>query len=138
MTCTAWLIAMITLCLPPEYMPVGNKSERVERRGPPGLYATEEFRSWRTPEGKAVVLFYWVPTAPRDLGPMVAARRHPAVVAGQTTEILETSLFMGREQRVLVTHLRFADPESRAMIYADGLTVAEFEALLASLALKRP
>ena len=127
---TTWVVAVLSLSLPPDYALVGNTSERIARQGPPGLYAAEEFRSWQAPGGKNLYLFYWQPAPPRDLGPMAIASQQPVTVAGQQTAIVETSMFMGRQQKVLVTYLKFADPEARAMIYADGLTVAEFEALL--------
>lgn len=133
MTLSTWIIAILSFSLPAEYVLVGNTSERIERRGPPGQYATQEFRSWEAPGGKFAALFYWVPSAPRDGGPMVAASETPAVVAGQETKIIETSMFMGVSQRVLVTHLHFSNPESRAMIYAKGLSNEEFRALLANL-----
>jgi hypothetical protein len=62
---------------------------------------------------------------------MQVAAKWPARVAGQQTEILETSIFMGRPQRVLVVHLTFTDPDATAMIYATGVERAEFEAILA-------
>lgn len=133
MTLSTWIIAILSFSLPAEYVLVGNSSEQIARRGPPGQFATEEFRSWEAPGGKFAALFYWVPMAPRDGGPMVAASETPAVVAGQETKIIETSMFMGVSQKVLVTHLHFSHPESTAMIYAKGLSIEEFRALLANL-----
>ena len=67
----------------------------------------------------------------RSARPMQVAAKWPARVAGQQTEILETSIFMGQRQRVLVVHLGFSDPEATAMIYATAMERSEFEALLA-------
>jgi hypothetical protein len=133
MTLTTWIIAVLSFSLPSEYALVGKSSDRIERPGPPGLFATQEFRSWQAPDGKFVALFYWVPSAPRDGGPMVVAHETPAVVAGQKTKIIETTQFMGPTQRVVVTHLRFTDPEATAMIYAKGVSVEEFRSLLVHL-----
>ena len=134
MTPTIWLVVMLSISLPSDYRLEGNTSERIGLPGPPGFYATQEFRSWQAPEGKKLYLFVWTPRPPRDLGPMEAASEWPALVAGQKTKIIETSRFMGRQQRVLVTHLRFSNPEAQAMFYASGLNRTEFEAVLAGVA----
>jgi len=44
--------------------------------------------------------------APYPGGPMQAAREWPAIVAGQATTIIETRVFMGQLQRVMVAHLQ--------------------------------
>ena len=121
MNAALWLLAALALSLPPDFRPRDETSERIELPGPPGQFATQVFRSWSGPSGKAVYLFYWEPRAPRDLGPMQVAAKWPARVAGQQTEILETSIFMGQRQRVLVVHLGFSDPEATAMIYATAM-----------------
>jgi hypothetical protein len=127
-----WVVALIALTLPPEYQAADSRSQRFPAPGPPGSETIEEFRSWTAPGDRAVYLFYWEPTA-RDLGPMSVASEWPARVAGQDTRIIETSMFMGRPQRVLVTHLQFAAPQARAMIYAVGLDRREFESILAQV-----
>lgn len=137
MMLTTWLIATLAFALPADYSLVGQASERMAQQGPPGRFANEEFRSWEAPGGKFLALFYWAPMAPRDGGPMVAAHETPAVVAGQQTKIIETSMFMGQTQRVLVTYLRFTEPEATAMIYAKGTSIEEFRALLAQLSVSR-
>lgn len=53
----SWVVAVLSLSLPPEFALVGNSTEQIARQGPPGLHATEEFRSWKAPDGKAVYLF---------------------------------------------------------------------------------
>jgi len=132
MTVTVWVVAILSLSLPAEYRIADSTSERIALPGPPGLYATQEFRSWNAP-GKSLYLFYWVPRAPRDLGPMKAVAEWPARVAGHDTRIVETSMFMGRQQRVLVAHLQFDPPGSSAMIYATGLDRREFASILAGI-----
>lgn len=130
-----WIIALLSLSLPAEYRLEGNTSERVSLPGPPGYYTTEEFRSWQAPGGRSLYLFFWKPRPPRDLGPMTVAAEWPIMVAGQKTKVIETSLFMGRKQRVLVTYLNFADPEAKAMLYASGFDRKGFEAILSGLKL---
>jgi hypothetical protein len=65
---------------------------------------------------------------------MKVAAEFDARVAGQNTKIIETAMFMGREQRVLVAHLGFPDVKSSAMIYATGMDRKEFTAILAGIA----
>ena len=69
----------------------------------------------------------------RDLGPMAIASEFPTQVAGQQTRIIETTMFMGRKQRVLATHLGFKDQSASVMIYAVGMDRREFESLLAGV-----
>ena len=64
---------------------------------------------------------------------MAVASEFPARVAGQDTKIIETSMFMGRQQRVLVAHLGFKDQKASAMIYAVGVDRREFESILAGI-----
>ena len=52
---------------------------------------------------------------------MAIASEFPAQVAGQQTRIIETTMFMGRKQRVLATHLGFKDQSASVMIYAVGM-----------------
>lgn len=127
------IVGVLSVTLPDEYRPVDSTSERIAMIGPPGRYATQEFRSWRTADGRAIYLFYWVPSPPRDLGPMKADAEWPARVAGRSTQIVETSVFMGRPQRAFVVHLGFDRPEAAAMIYATGVERSEFEKLLAGI-----
>lgn len=133
---TVWLVAILSLTLPSEYRPESSRTQPFPIPGPPGTTTSEEFRSWAAPGGKALYLFYWTPAA-RDLGPMVVVSRSPARVAGQDTEIIETSMFMGVKQRVLATHLGFEDQKASAMIYAVGVGHDEFESLLAGITRSR-
>jgi hypothetical protein len=128
-----WLVALLSLSLPAAYRLSANSSEQVGLPGPPGFYATEEFRSWQAPDGKTLHLFFWVPRAPRDLGPMQVAAEWAVSIAGQSTKVFETSIFMGSKQRVLVTYLHFTNPEANAMLYASGIEPLEFEALLSGV-----
>jgi len=129
---TVWLVAILSLTLPSEYQPRATRTETFPLPGPAGAKTNEEFRSWLAPGGKELYLFYWTPSA-RDLGPMAIAAEFPARVAGQDTKIIETSMFMGTKQRVLVAHLGFKDQRASAMIYAIGLDRREFESILAGV-----
>jgi hypothetical protein len=54
-------------------------------------------------------------------------------VSGQKTKILETSMFMGMQRRVLVTHLHPTDPPADVMIYVEGVGLKEFQMILAGI-----
>lgn len=129
---TVWLIAILSLTLPNAYQLRSDTTESFRVPGPPGLTTKEEFRSWVAPGGRQLYVFYWTPY-PRDLGPMSVAAEFPARVAGQDTRIIETTMFMGVKQRVLVTHLGYPDLKGSVMIYAVGMDRQEFEALLAGI-----
>jgi hypothetical protein len=130
---TVWLVAILSLTLPNAFQLRSSTTESFPIPGPPGMTTNEEFRSWAAPGGRELYVFYWTPY-PRDLGPMASAAEFPARVAGQGTSIVETTMFMGREQRVLVAHLAFPDVKGSAMIYATGMDRKEFEAILAGIA----
>jgi hypothetical protein len=94
----------------------------------------EEFRRWEAPGPRALHLFYWQPRAPRPGGPLHAVAEWAAVLGGQPVRVLETDLFMGRPQQVLVTHLELSTPAAaQLMLYATGLTREEFGAILAAV-----
>jgi hypothetical protein len=129
---TVWLVAILSLTLPNTYQLRSSTTETFPLPGPPGMTTKEEFRSWVAPGGRELYAFYWTPY-PRDLGPMKIAAEFPTRVAGQDTRIIETTMFMGREQRVLVAHLGFPDVKGSAMVYASGMDRKEFEAILAGI-----
>jgi hypothetical protein len=131
MPSTIWTIGAIRFSLPPEFSLVSNQSGT--EFTPWHEQVTEEFRSWETPDGKALHAFYWVPVAPRPGGPMVVANSYPAVVAGKDMTISETSMFMGKSQRVLVLHLDLSGAGSRALIYSEGMLLQEFRSLLSQV-----
>ena len=65
---------------------------------------------------------------------MAIASEFPTQVAGQQTRIIETTMFMGRKQRVLATPGgQFKDQSASVMIYAVGMDRREFESLLAGI-----
>jgi hypothetical protein len=129
---TVWLIAILSLTLPNAYQLRSSTSESFPLPGPPGMTTKEEFRSWVAPGGRELHVFYWTPY-PRDVGPMAIAAAFPARAAGQDTHIIETTMFMGRQQRVLVAHLGFPELKGSAMIYARGIDREEFAAILAGI-----
>jgi hypothetical protein len=129
---TVWLVAILSLTLPSEYQLRDTRTESFPVPGPPGMRTNEEFRSWVAPGGRELTFFYWTPY-PRDLGPMAITSQVPARVAGQDTRIIETSMFMGTKQRVLVAHLGFKDQKASVMIFAKGVDRREFVSLLAGI-----
>jgi hypothetical protein len=129
----SWLIANLLLLLPAACKLAGSTSEEVPVFFLPGALAHQEFRRWEASGGRALHASYRQLRPARDGGPMHAAAEWPATVAGQAVKVYETDYFMGRKQRVLVTYLRFAAPEAQLMLYANGLTRAEFMAILAQV-----
>lgn len=130
---TVWLVAILSLTLPDAYQLRSSTTESFPLPGPPGMTTREEFRSWVAPGERQLYVFYWTPY-PRDLGPMATAAEFPARVAGQDTKIIETTMFMGRKQRVLVAHVGFPDRHGSAMVYAAGINREEFAAILGGIA----
>jgi hypothetical protein len=130
---TVWLVAILSLTLPDVYQLRSSRTESFPIPGPPGMTTKEEFRSWAAPGGRELYVFYWTPY-PRDLGPMAVGAEFPARVAGQDTRIIETTMFMGQKQRVLVAHVAFQDLQGSAMIYASGINREEFASILAGIA----
>jgi len=135
MPMTVWVVAALVLSLPRSFVLSAHATDTAPLPGPPGLSTVEEFRSWRAPGGRELFLFVWQPRAARDLGPMQSTAEWPATAAGQPVKIFETAMFMGRQQRVLVTYLHLAAPEANAMLYAKGIDRAEFEALLGGVSI---
>jgi len=130
-----WIIANVLLTLPGGFEVTAQRRDTLDAPGPPGSMAVEEYRAWTGPQGQTVHLFWWAPRPPREGGPLRTARSWPVRVAGREAHILETETFLGREQKVLVTHLRFEQPEARVMIYAQGMTLGAFRRLLETVRL---
>jgi hypothetical protein len=134
---TTWVIASLILMLPTDFTLADQSRNEVSMAvGPPGMKVMEEHRVWKNKEGHTLHLFWWAPMAPRDGGPMVAARESEVVVAGARTRIIETKQFLGRDQRVLVTHLHIEKPEAQVMIYTPDLSEEEFRRILESVRLQ--
>ena len=127
MTESLWVVAFLSLSLPSGYELTGSSTEKVVRDV---FKAKSEFRSWRSPDGKTLMLSSWAPRPLRDGGPAVIVNSSPIEIAGQTAELLEASLFMGMKQDVLATHLKFSNPESTVLVYGKGYSKEEFKALL--------
>ncbi len=133
MTTTIWIIALLSLSLPSEYKLVDNTTESVAFADFPGKFATEEFRSWKAPGGKELYLSFWKPFPPRDGGPMKVMTEWSVTVAGKQMKVVETSMFMGRTQHVLVTYFNFTKPDATAMLYSSGLDRSEFTRILSGI-----
>ena len=128
-----WKIGTLSISLPLEYQLQPKSSRRFELPGPPGYYATEESRRWQAPEARELHLVFWTPRAPYPGGPLQTVAEWDVKVAGQKTVILETSMFMGIQRRLLVTHLHPADPTADVMIYVEGIELKEFKTILAGI-----
>lgn len=123
-----WIVAFLIVCLPPEFEQVRLDSQEREGRIP-GLMVRETSAHWSS-EGKDLYLFLYEPYPDRDGGPMVEAESWPVSLLGQSTKLIETSLFFGSTKRVLVAHRGLAEPESQLMIYSPNLEREEFETIL--------
>lgn len=82
---------------------------------------------------RSIELRIWHPQAPYPGGAMVAALTHSGRIAGHTVTVTETSVFMGLPQHVLVTGFSLATPESQVQLYAHGIGLADFSAILESI-----
>ena len=128
-----WTVAAAALRLPSEYTLKHESQRKHELPGPPGYYAIEHHASWTAPEAKELNFFFWLPRAPHPGGPMVAAAEWNIRVAGYETSLIETSMFMGLSQKILVTHLHPTEPNADILIFANGILRADFETILGGI-----
>ena len=129
----SWKVGTLLISLPKEYQLHSESSRQYELPGPPGYYASEDSRQWHAPEGREIHLIYWSPRAPYPGGPMQTIGEWDVKVAGYKTTILETSMFMGIQKHVLVTHLHPTDPPADVLIYVEGIELIEFKTILAGV-----
>lgn len=119
-------------------VPVGFVRKAYERsREPlldiPGETVEQVFASWEGPGEQSLCLFHWSSFPPRDLGPMVAARRWKTTIAGVETEAAETQTFMGLEQRVYVAWIERPGGAGRYLMYAKNVRRETFDGWLATM-----
>lgn len=133
MTLTTWIVAILSVGLPSDYVLVQQKSEQVVLQLPPGTVVAEEYRSWKSAQGKTIHLQYWAPYPARPGGPMVVQQSYPVVVADQATKILETSQFMGTQGRALVVHMQFSKPQASALLYSYDMSLQEFRSAISDV-----
>jgi len=126
-------IGGLSLSLPPGFVRQAYEESREPQLDIPGQFVDQVFASWEGPGGRRFSLFYWSTYPPRDLGPMVAAKRWKVMIAGREAEVAETTMFMGLPQRVLVTWLEPPGRAGRFMMYAKNVPRETFEAILATM-----
>jgi hypothetical protein len=126
------VIGGLSLSLPNGFVRKAYERSREPLLNIPGQSTDQVFASWEGPQAQSLCLFYWSVFPPRDLGPMVAAKRWKTTIAGQESEAAETETFMGRKQQVLVAWLEKPRGEGRFMIYATQMPREAFDRLLAS------
>jgi hypothetical protein len=132
-----WRVAYLSLALPTNYKLVASSSQqKLPLPGPVGRFGSEESRSWADSDRGVIHLSIWQPSAPRPGGPMMTESRWTERVAGRELVVNETSLFMGRSRRVLVTHFNFQSPIAQGLLYAEGLNRGEFGAVLKEIELR--
>ena len=118
---------------PSEYKQIENIAEKIDFPDSSGKFATHEFKSWKSPNGKKLYLSFWKPFPARDGGPMKVMAEWPVIVDGKSLQIVETSMFMGSMQHVFVTYFNFKKPDSTAIFYASGLDRSEFTQILSTI-----
>jgi len=128
-----FVVGGLSLSVPDGFTEKANERSREPLRNIPGETTEERFVSWEGPGGRSLYLFYWSPFPPGDLGPMVAATKWKARVAGQETEAAETKTFMGLDQRVFVTWFARPDGNGRFMVYARNVSRETFDGILATM-----
>lgn len=128
---TEWVVAFLMVILPADYQQIRLDVETREGLIP-GTEVRETQAHWKA-QDKDIFLFLYEPFPDRDGGPMAISQSYPVKVLGQQTKLLETSMFFGSEQRVLVTHVSLEEPKAVLMIYSPNLEREEFTALVTSL-----
>ena len=127
------LVGGLSFSVPAGFVRKAYERSREPLLNLPGETVQQVFASWEGPGGQRLCLFYWSSLPPRDLGPMVAARRWKTTVAGVETEAAETSTFMGLEQRVFVTWLEGPGGAGRFLMYAKDVPRETFDGWLATM-----
>ena len=85
-----------------------------------------------TRDNKKAYIFYWDGHLYRDLGPMAEKESWHFKFLGEDAKITRTTMFMGKEQEVLVVHHR-PDEKTRLMIYSKDMDKEEFQELLGKM-----
>jgi hypothetical protein len=127
------VIGGLSLSVPDGFVRKAYERSREHVRDIPGAFTDQVFASWDGPGLQSFCVFFWSPSPPRDLGPMVAASRWKTRVAGQEAEAAETETFMGVKQRVLVAWLEPPGRAGRFMMYARNMPRERFDAILAAM-----
>lgn len=127
------VIGGLSFSLPEGFVRKAYERSREQVLDIPGHFTDQVFASWEGPGEQSFCLFYWSLYAPRDLGPMLAAKQWKTRIAGQETEAVETEMFMGYKQRVLVTWLERPGGGGRFMMYSRNIPRETFDKILATM-----
>lgn len=90
-----------------------------------------QFRVWRTQRGEEFCIAHWSGRPRTDGGAMVIAHQWKIAVAGQKTNLLETSFFQGQKRKVLVVFL--TKDKGSYRIYTEGISHSRFRAILSTM-----
>ena len=131
-TMKQYQIGRIEISLPETFVAAENRKSSIPSPIPDGPTTTEHFFSFENKQGDKLTLFYWEGYPYRDYGPMSEKRSFPFSVAGQDTKIIQTEMFMGITQEVLVAH-RMIPPNDRFMIFSTALDLGQFKSLLSTI-----
>jgi len=85
-----------------------------------------------TRDEKKAYIFFWDGRPHRDLGPMEVKETWRFRFLGEDASIMRTSIFMGREQEVLVLHHK-PDNNRQLMISSKDMNKQEFQEMLGKM-----
>jgi hypothetical protein len=118
-----WQAGCLTFALPKEF--------ELADHGP--LQPTWEAWSWKNSGDQSLHLDFWYPRPSHTGGPMQAVSEWTEQIGGKDVKVMETSLFEGRPQKVLVTFFNLLSPAISARLSAYGMSRQEFSALLGAI-----
>lgn len=126
----AWLIGLLLLSLPADWTQTRSACGPVANTAVAGSAPVEECSAVWTHGEQEIYAFVWRPYPPRDGGPMVAAEEWPVTFLGRPAKIIRTKTFQGMEQDVMVAAVHIDAPAANVMVYARGLDLDAFRALI--------
>ncbi|MCC6917922.1 MAG: hypothetical protein IT548_01885 [Alphaproteobacteria bacterium] len=126
----AWVIGLLVLWLPPDWVQTRAACGPVSSIVVPGGTPVEECSAVWTRGEQEIYAYVWKPFPPRDGGPMVKAEEWPGTFLGQPMRIVRTKTFLGMDQDVLVAAVHIDTPSANVMVYARGLSLEEFRAII--------
>ncbi len=122
-------IGSIRFTLPEKYIEINKTTEKISSKIPDGQPTIEYFLSFKNSKGNDLFLFYWIGYPIRDRGPMSEKEAWNISIAGRTTKLIRTAIFMGIEQEVLVAHSKISENEY-LMVFTPNIEVDEFKNIL--------
>jgi hypothetical protein len=131
-----YVVGDLLLRLPEGFRRISLDKETVPSPIPGAEPTTEHSARFRSENGSTLFLLSWRGVFPRDRGPMEAVWSRHVTVAGLPCELVRTSLFMGKKQKV---HALFCPLDDRGgfLLYSPDLPPDRFRALLGGITLRK-